>query len=88
MATKPKTTSTPQVKSAKDLLSGLTAGKKAEPKKSASAPSRPEFDLDAHPLLKESFGRFMDAWAVSEIVDQRLEQEKGLLNPGFFEVWL
>lgn len=86
MATKPKT-STPQVKSAKDLLSGLTAGKKAEPKKAASAVSRPELDLDAHPQLKDSFRRFMEAWAVEEVVDQRLTQEKALLNDGCFDIW-
>lgn len=87
MATKSKTTSTPQIKSAKDLLSGLTAGKKAEPKKAAAAPSRPELDLDNHPQLKDSFRRFMEAWAVEEVVDQRLTQEKALLNDGCFDIW-
>lgn len=83
MVTKSKT---PLLKSAKELLSSLTIGKKAEPKKSVA--SRPELDLDAYPNLKESFLRFMDAWAIDEIVDQRLKQEKGLLNTAFFKIWV
>jgi hypothetical protein len=86
MATKP-TKSPTQTQDAKSLLSSLTAGKKAQPKKSESKPVRPELALDQHPTLKEAFRRFIEAWAVEEIVDQRLVQEKAILNDGCFDIW-
>lgn len=83
MATKPTTGKT-QGASAKDLLSGLTAGKKAAPKKAAAA-NRPELDLS--PALEQAFMNFAAADALQEEVQARLDREKDFLNDGCFQMW-
>jgi hypothetical protein len=81
MATKPSTGS--KVNSAKDLLSSLTKGKK--PTGKAATPNRPEVELN--PVLEHSFIRFAGASALAEEVKSRIDQEKEILNEGFFDQW-
>jgi hypothetical protein len=79
-----KTTDTTKTKSAKDLLSGLTAGKKPTPKK-AETSSRPEMELPAE--LEQTFKRFIGAHALCELVEARRDQEKAVLDVGCFDEW-
>jgi hypothetical protein len=82
MATKPTKA---QGASAKDLLSGLTAGKKATPKKADTKANRPELELS--PALEQAFINFAAADALAEEVNSRIEREKDFLNDGCFQTW-
>ncbi len=82
MAAKPATSKTA---SAKDLLSGLTAGKKATPKKTDSRANRPELELSS--ALEQAFINFAAADALAEEVNSRIEREKDFLNDGCFQMW-
>jgi hypothetical protein len=75
-----------QSTSAKALLTKITSGAKVAPKKSDNRANRPEFELNES--LSETFKRFAGAFALSEVIEARLEQEKGSLSEGVFEIWV
>lgn len=73
-----------QVTKAKELLGNLTAGKKPTVKKTESR-TRPDLELPDN--LQEGLQRFAGAFALSEVIDARVEQEKENLNSGCFSLW-